>query len=222
MVGEILAGLCLGPSLLGRFAPELQAFLLPASVAPFLGILAQIGVILFMFIVGLELDTGLLRKRSHATLAISHASIVAPFLLGATFALWLYPRMSSSDVPFTVFALFAGVSVSVTAFPHVVLRPAHVLWVADNPHECFVTAPRDVVESHTPIALRFLAVLDAMVRLYHRSDCDSQRDHFDVNFWFHGADFATALEQRQRARILEANGRDVPSYLSRFVGNVTP
>jgi Kef-type K+ transport system membrane component KefB len=117
VVGEILAGLCLGPSLLGRFAPELQAFLLPASVAPFLGILAQIGVILFMFIVGLELDTGLLRKRSHATLAISHASIVAPFLLGATFALWLYPRMSSSDVPFTVFALFAGVSVSVTAFP---------------------------------------------------------------------------------------------------------
>lgn len=117
VVGEILAGLCLGPSLLGRFAPELQAFLLPASVAPFLGILAQIGVILFMFIVGLELDIGLLRKRSHATLAISHASIVAPFLLGATFALWLYPRMSSSDVPFTVFALFAGVSVSVTAFP---------------------------------------------------------------------------------------------------------
>ena len=132
------------------------------------------------------------------------------------------PGAAKVSVTTDRFSMGCRLDVSVTAFPHVVLRPAHVLWVADNPHECFVTAPRDVVESHTPIALRFLAVLDAMVRLYHRSDCDSQRDHFDVNFWFHGADFATALEQRQRARILEANGRDVPSYLSRFVGNVTP
>jgi Kef-type K+ transport system membrane component KefB len=86
-------------------------------VAPFLGIIAQIGVILFMFLVGLELDTGLLRKKSHATLAISHASILAPFLLGGALALYLYPRLSSRDVPFVVFALFLGVSMSVTAFP---------------------------------------------------------------------------------------------------------
>ena len=91
--------------------------LLPPEVAPFLGIMAQVGVILYMFLVGLELDPGLLRKRGHATVAISHASIIAPFLLGATLALFLYPRLSTSDVPFTVFALFMGVSMSVTAFP---------------------------------------------------------------------------------------------------------
>jgi Kef-type K+ transport system membrane component KefB len=64
-----------------------------------------------------ELDPSLLRKRGHATLAISHASIVTPFLLGAALALWIYPRLSTRDVPFTVFSLFLGVSMSVTAFP---------------------------------------------------------------------------------------------------------
>jgi Kef-type K+ transport system membrane component KefB len=70
-----------------------------------------------MFLVGLELDPALLRKRGHTTVAISHASIVAPFLLGATIALFLYPKLSTSDVPFTCFSLFLGVSMSVTAFP---------------------------------------------------------------------------------------------------------
>jgi Kef-type K+ transport system membrane component KefB len=117
VVGEVIAGIMLGPSLLGRVAPDWAGFLLPGSATPFLGIIAQIGIILFMFLVGLELDTGLLRKKTHATVAISHASIVAPFLLGSTLALYLYPRLSSSDVPFTVFAMFLGVSISVTAFP---------------------------------------------------------------------------------------------------------
>jgi Kef-type K+ transport system membrane component KefB len=117
VVGEVLAGICLGPSLLGRVAPQAQALLLPADVAPYLGMLSQVGVILFMFLVGLELDTGLLRRRSHATLAISHASMLAPFCLGALAALWLYPAFSNSQVPFTVFAMFVGVAVSVTAFP---------------------------------------------------------------------------------------------------------
>jgi Kef-type K+ transport system membrane component KefB len=70
-----------------------------------------------MFIVGLELDFSVLRKRRHATVAISHASIVAPFLLGSALALLLYPRLATRDVPFTVFALFSGVAMSVTAFP---------------------------------------------------------------------------------------------------------
>lgn len=117
VIGEVLAGILLGPSLLGRVAPTASAYLLPPSVAPFLQVLAQVGVILFMFLVGLELDTGLLRKKTHSTLAISHASIIAPFLLGSGLALWIYPKMSSSDVPFTVFALFMGISMSVTAFP---------------------------------------------------------------------------------------------------------
>lgn len=117
VIGEVLAGVMLGPSLLGRLFPEVSAFLLPPTVAPYLNIIAQVGVILYMFLVGLELNTGLLRHRTHASVAVSHASIIVPFLLGAVLALWLYPRFSSRTVPFTVFALFMGVSMSVTAFP---------------------------------------------------------------------------------------------------------
>jgi Kef-type K+ transport system membrane component KefB len=117
VIGEVIAGIVLGPSLLGRVAPDAYAFLLPQAIAPYLGVLSQVGVILFMFVIGLELDPRLLRNRTHATVAISHASIVAPFLLGSGLGLVLYPRLSSSDVPFTAFALFLGVSMSVTAFP---------------------------------------------------------------------------------------------------------
>jgi Kef-type K+ transport system membrane component KefB len=117
VIGEIVAGLVLGPSVLGALAPEAHAFLLPAGVAPLLGILSKVGVVLFMFLVGLELDPRQLRGHGHATLAISHASIVAPFLLGAALALGLYPVYSSAAVSFTVFSLFIGVSLSVTAFP---------------------------------------------------------------------------------------------------------
>src|ERR1700691_4701339 len=117
VVGEILAGIVLGPSLLGRLAPGAEGYLFPSTVGPFLNIIAQVGVILYMFLVGLELDPSLLRKRGHTTVAISHASIIAPFLLGATIALYLYPHLSTSDVPFTCFSLFLGVSMSVTAFP---------------------------------------------------------------------------------------------------------
>jgi Kef-type K+ transport system membrane component KefB len=70
-----------------------------------------------MFLVGLELNAGLIRSRAHATVAISHASIVVPFLLGSILALWLYPRFGTADVPFTSFALFMGVAMSITAFP---------------------------------------------------------------------------------------------------------
>jgi len=117
VIGEVIAGILLGPSLLGLVAPGAYAYLLPPSISPYLGVLSQIGVILFMFLVGLELDTSRLRHGTHSTIAISHASILVPFLLGSTFALWLYPRFSTRDVPFTVFALFLGVSLSVTAFP---------------------------------------------------------------------------------------------------------
>ena len=77
VVGEILAGIVLGPSLLGRLAPGAEGYLFPAAVGPFLNIIAQVGVILYMFLVGLELDPALLRKRGHTTVAISHASIIA-------------------------------------------------------------------------------------------------------------------------------------------------
>lgn len=117
VIGEILAGVMLGPSLLGRVAPAASQFLFPPGIIPLLGVLSQIGIIFYMFIVGLKLDLRLLRERTSASIAISHASIVVPFLLGTTTALWLYPRFSSSNVPFTIFALFTGVSMSITAFP---------------------------------------------------------------------------------------------------------
>jgi Kef-type K+ transport system membrane component KefB len=117
VVGEVVAGILLGPSLLGRISPAALAFLLPPAVAPFLGIIAQVGIILFMFLVGVELDPGLMRNRTQATVAISHASITLPFVLGALLALPLYPRLATRDVPFTAFALFLGVSMSITAFP---------------------------------------------------------------------------------------------------------
>jgi Kef-type K+ transport system membrane component KefB len=117
VIGEIIAGILLGPSLLGRFAPSVSHYLLPATIAPFLNVIAQVGVILYMFLVGLELDPGLMRQRGQATVAISHASIITPFLMGSLLALLLYPIFSSRAVPFTNFALFLGVSMSVTAFP---------------------------------------------------------------------------------------------------------
>jgi Kef-type K+ transport system membrane component KefB len=117
VIGEMVAGIMLGPSLLGRIWPEAMHFILPLEVRPYLGIIAQIGVILYMFLVGLELNAGLLRSRAHATVAISHASIVSPFLLGSVLALWLYPELGTQNVPFTSFALFMGVAMSITAFP---------------------------------------------------------------------------------------------------------
>ena len=117
VIGEVLIGIALGPSLLGALAPAAQSYLLPPAVQPYLGVIAQIGVILFMFSVGLELDPRMLKSRAHVTVVIAHASIVVPFLLGSALALWLYPRLSSSDVPFNAFTLFLGVSMAVTAFP---------------------------------------------------------------------------------------------------------
>ncbi len=117
VMGEIAAGILLGPSALGALWPEAYAWLLPTEAAPHLKIVANIGVVLFMFLVGLELDTRLLRGTAHATLTISHASIVAPFLLGSALALVLYPVYSNAGISFLVFSLFIGVSMSVTAFP---------------------------------------------------------------------------------------------------------
>ncbi len=117
VVGEVLAGILLGPSFLGRMAPAVAGYILPSSIGPFLSILAQVGILLYMFLVGIEFDATSLRSRTHAAIMVSHASIAAPFILGVSLALVLYPRVSTADVPFSIFALFMGVSMSVTAFP---------------------------------------------------------------------------------------------------------
>jgi Kef-type K+ transport system membrane component KefB len=117
VIGEVLGGILLGPSLLGRVAPDVAAYVLPVTVAPYLSVVAQLGVIFYMFLVGLDLNLDPLRSRARATVATSHASILAPFVLGSLLALYLYPRVSTNDVPFSSFALFMGVAMSITAFP---------------------------------------------------------------------------------------------------------
>jgi Kef-type K+ transport system membrane component KefB len=117
VIGEVVGGILLGPSLLGRLSPEAYQFILPPEVAPYLGLVAQLGVILYMFLVGLDLNSDRLRGNVHATVAMSHASIILPFVLGSALALHLYPRLSTNAVPFTNFALFLGVAMSITAFP---------------------------------------------------------------------------------------------------------
>lgn len=104
VIGEVLAGILLGPSLLGILSPETAQALLPATAAPYLGVLAQIGVIFYMFVVGLEFDAGLLAHRGHAALAISHASILAPFLSGVLLAPAIYSHLAPPGVSFTAFA----------------------------------------------------------------------------------------------------------------------
>ena len=117
VIGEVVAGILLGPSLLAWILPEVHSYLLPANIVPFIGMIAQVGIILYMFVVGLEVNPDHVRNNSALVLAVSHTSIVVPFLCGAGLSLLLYPVFSTSDVPFPVFLLFMGISMSVTAFP---------------------------------------------------------------------------------------------------------
>lgn len=117
VVGEMIAGIVLGPSVLGQLAPRASASLFPAESLGFLGTLSQLGLILFMFLVGLELDTASLRERGRAALVISWSSIVTPFALGAGLAVWLHPTLAPAGIPLLGFALFLGAAMSVTAFP---------------------------------------------------------------------------------------------------------
>jgi Kef-type K+ transport system membrane component KefB len=117
VIGEIAAGIALGPSLVGMWFPQLSAAIFPASSLGLLQLLAQIGVIFFMFVVGLELDWASVRKRAHAAVAVSHVSILLPFLLGVIAAFPLYREHAPAGVPFQAFGLFMGIAMSITAFP---------------------------------------------------------------------------------------------------------
>ena len=117
VIGEICAGIVLGPSVLGYFFPEAFTFLFsPDSLEP-LNIISQIGLVLFMFIIGMELDLSILRKKASETLVISHASIIVPFFLGVVLSYFVFPEFGASHTTFLPFALFVGISVSITAFP---------------------------------------------------------------------------------------------------------
>ena len=117
VLGEIVAGIVLGPSVLGLLSPKTMAFLFPASSMETLKLLGQIGVALFMFVVGMELDVQQLRKRAHTAIMVSNASIIVPFFLGALLSLLYYGSLAPAKTSFTTFALFMGIAMSITAFP---------------------------------------------------------------------------------------------------------
>lgn len=117
VIGEILAGIMLGPSLLGLISPALLNNLFPETTLPYLNILSQIGLIFFMFLIGLELNPHYLKGKLDVAILTSHVSILVPFCLGAFLALILYPLVSNNTVSFTAFALFLGAALSITAFP---------------------------------------------------------------------------------------------------------
>jgi Kef-type K+ transport system membrane component KefB len=116
VMGEVVAGITLGPTVLGALVPEVQSALFPTDIVPFIGVVAQLGLIFYMFLVGLELDLSQLRGRLAQVAAISNASVALPMLLGITVALAIY-ELVAPDTKFAGFALFIGVSMSVTAFP---------------------------------------------------------------------------------------------------------
>lgn len=117
VIGEMIAGIVMGPSLFGLYFPELSAFIFPAESLPNLQFLSQIGLILFMFIVGMELDLSVLRKKAHDAVVISHASIIIPFTLGIGLSYFIYQEFAPDGVQFSSFALFMAIAMSITAFP---------------------------------------------------------------------------------------------------------
>lgn len=117
VIGEMVAGIILGPSLLGMYFPDFSAALFPKESLGNLQFLSQIGLILFMYIVGMELDLSVLRKKAHDAVVISHASIIIPFALGIGLSYFIYQEFAPDGVQFLSFALFIAIAMSITAFP---------------------------------------------------------------------------------------------------------
>jgi len=117
VIGEITAGILLGPSLLGWLWPGASAFIFPKESLGVLELISQIGVCVFMFVVGLELDLAHLRQKARAAVVISNVGIIVPFVLGVTASLLLHPAFAGPGPAFITFALFMGTAMSITAFP---------------------------------------------------------------------------------------------------------
>lgn len=117
VIGEIIAGIVLGPSVAGLFFPELSLFLFPTGSLPNLQFLSQVGLMLFMFAIGMELDLKVLKNKANDAVVISHASIIIPYFLGMLLAYYLYEEFAPDNISFISFALFMGIAMSITAFP---------------------------------------------------------------------------------------------------------
>jgi Kef-type K+ transport system membrane component KefB len=117
VVGEITAGILLGPSLLGWLWPGGFNFIFAAGSLNVLRLFSQIGVTVFMFVVGMELEVGNLREKARSAVLISQTGILVPFLFGMASAVFLHSRYAGAGTSFTAFALFLGIAMSITAFP---------------------------------------------------------------------------------------------------------
>jgi Kef-type K+ transport system membrane component KefB len=117
VIGEMVAGILLGPSLFGLLAPNAFQFIFAPSSLEALRLLSQIGVCLFLFTVGMELDVSEVRHKAQTAVVVSHSSIVIPYFLGVALALFLYSQLAQPGASFLAFALFMGISMSITAFP---------------------------------------------------------------------------------------------------------
>ena len=116
VMGEVLAGIVLGPTVVGAFFPDVESAIFPSDIIPFIGVVAQLGLIFYMFLVGLEVDLSQIRGRVGQVAAISNVSVALPMMLGIAIALPVY-ELVGPDKKFVAFALFMGVSMSITAFP---------------------------------------------------------------------------------------------------------
>lgn len=132
VVGEIIAGVLLGPSLLGHYCPEVSGFLFPPSSLGNINFLSQIGLILFMFIVGLELDLRTIKNKANDALIISHSSIIVTFTFGFILAYFLINNFAHNHTQFLPFALFMGIAMSIAAFP-VMARIIHERGINKTP-----------------------------------------------------------------------------------------
>jgi Kef-type K+ transport system membrane component KefB len=117
VIGEIFAGIILGPSVIGLFFPQINHFLFPPASLGTLNFLSQIGLILFMFIIGMELDLKAISKQAYGAVIISHASIIIPYTLGMGLAWFIYHDYAPAGTSYISFALFMGIAMSITAFP---------------------------------------------------------------------------------------------------------
>ncbi len=117
VIGEMVAGILLGPSLFGLLAPNAFQFIFAASSLDTLRLSSQIGVCLFLFTVGMELDVSEVRHKAQTAVVVSHSSIVIPYFLGVALALFLYSQLAQPGASFLAFALFMGISMSIPAFP---------------------------------------------------------------------------------------------------------
>lgn len=117
MIAEVIGGICLGPSVLGMI-PGFTETIFPRPSLPFLSLVANVGLVFYLFLVGLELDPLAFFRDLRRSLVISAAGMVVPFCLGAAVSFGMYEKlMSEPKVPFTSFLLFTGCAMSITAFP---------------------------------------------------------------------------------------------------------